>query len=448
MAMADRLLRESNTGSRGTLSTFSSPRTERVSFRRWKAIRSMAPSSCFMAPDSLSATTLRSRTAGCLSLAALLLLALSPAHSLGQTPAPAAPGAQTPSTPASPALPKRDLTLPQAQPSLTTDRDPIFSPDPEEKPAPPDSNVTIKSQAGPSGVIQKEGNGFILRKYVDEVLLKCTVVDDKGRLVTNLDRTRFRIWEDNVPQTVSSFQHQDVPVSLGILIDNSGSMRDKRGAVNDAALHLVRASNPSDAEFVVNFSDRAILDQGFTSNIADLEKGLSHVDSRGGTALYDAVVASANEMSRHAKEQKQVLLIITDGLDNASRLSLDQAIRRVRALDGPTVYAIGLLYEDLTKQEAQRAREELESLALETGGVAYFPRSLQEVNDVAAQVASDLRNQYTLGYHSTKEASLGGYRTVHVEAIGAKNQRLTVRTRRGYVPKAAQTTETTAQVAK
>ncbi|MGB9418583.1 MAG: VWA domain-containing protein [Acidobacteriaceae bacterium] len=281
----------------------------------------------------------------------------------------------------------------------------------------------------------KEGNGFVLRADVNEVLLPCTVVDDKGRLVTDLDRGNFQVWEDNVPQKIASFQHQDVPVSLGILVDNSGSMRDKRAAINDAALHLVKVSNPADSAFVVNFSDHAILDQGFTSDISLLEKGLSHIDSRGGTALYDAVVASANEMSRHAKQQKQVLLIITDGGDNASRLTLDQAIRRVQALDGPVVYSIGLLYEDLSKEEAARARQDLESLALQTGGVAYFPHSLNDVNEIAAQVASDIRNQYTLGYHSTKSAELGGYRTVRVEATtGRKNSNLTVRTKKGYYP--------------
>jgi VWFA-related protein len=286
--------------------------------------------------------------------------------------------------------------------------------------------------------LTKQGNGFVLRADVDEVLLPCTVVDDKGQLVTSLDRGDFQVWEDNVPQKIASFQHQDVPVSLGILVDNSGSMRDKRAAINDAALHLVKVSNPADAAFIVNFSDRAIIDQDFTSNVSLLEKGLSHIDSRGGTALYDAVVASANEMARHAKQQKQVLLIITDGEDNASRLSLDQAIRRVQALNGPVVYSIGLLYEDLTKEEAARARQDLESLALQTGGVAYFPRSLADVNDIAAQVASDIRNQYTLGYHSTKAADLGGYRTVRVEATGTKRSKLTVRTRQGYYPKQAQ----------
>jgi VWFA-related protein len=332
--------------------------------------------------------------------------------------------------------------LPQAQPSLTIDRDPIFSPDAEEKPPVAENGPTVPSV--PNGkqtgdrTLTKQGNGFVLRADVDEVLLPCTVVDDKGQLVTNLDRGDFQVWEDNVPQKIASFQHQDVPVSLGILVDNSGSMRDKRAAINDAALHLVKVSNPADAAFIVNFSDRAIIDQDFTSNVSLLEKGLSHIDSRGGTALYDAVVASANEMARHAKQQKQVLLIITDGEDNASRLTLDQAIRRVQALNGPVVYSIGLLYEDLTKEEAARARQDLESLALQTGGVAYFPRSLNDVNEIAAQVATDIRNQYTLGYHSTKAADLGGYRTIRVEATAPKHDKYTVRTRQGYYPKQAQ----------
>jgi Ca-activated chloride channel homolog len=352
------------------------------------------------------------------------------------------PSAQQPAATA----PTRDLTLPQAQPSLTIDRDPILSPDLEEK-----APVAEKAPAAPSGstgtqsgerALTKEGNGFVLRADVDEVQLPCTVVDDKGRLVTDLDRGNFQVWEDNVPQTIASFQHRDVPVSLGILVDNSGSMRDKRGAVNDATLHLVRVSNSADAAFVVNFSDRAILDQGFTSDMNLLEKGLSHIDSKGGTALYDAIVASANEMARHATQQKQVLLIITDGEDNASRLTLQQAIRRVQALDGPVVYAIGLLYEDLSKEEAAAARKDLETLSLETGGVAYFPRSLRDVDDIAVQVARDIRNQYTLGYHSSKAASLGGYRTVRVEAKAPKRGIMTVRTRKGYFPKQQQQPQT------
>jgi VWFA-related protein len=370
------------------------------------------------------------------SLLAVLALCCAAGPAFSQTTPPQAPKT----------APKRDLTIPQAQPSLTTDTDPILSPDLEEKP-----HVTVNEPTTPAApgkgtsgerALTKQGNGFVLQANVNEVLLPCTVIDDKGKLVTDLTKADFQVWEDKVPQAIASFQHQDVPVSLGILVDNSGSMRDKRSAINDATLHLMRASNSADTAFVVNFSDRAIIDQDFTSDVHLIQQGLSHMDSRGGTALYDAVVASANEMARHATHQKQVLLIITDGEDNASRLTLEQAIHRVQALDGPVVYTIGLLYEDLTKDEVAKARSDLQSLALETGGVAYFPASLSEVDEIAAQVAHDLRNQYTIGYHSTKDASQGGYRTVHVEARGPKHAKLTVRTRRGYYPNQIQQQQT------
>jgi VWFA-related protein len=218
---------------------------------------------------------------------------------------------------------------------------------------------------------------------------------------------------------------------MGILIDNSGSMIDKRSAVNAAAMKLLTESNSRDAAFVVNFNDRAYLDQGFTVDRVALNRGLSHFDSRGTTALYDAVAASADELAHHAKQRKQVLLIITDGADNASRLTVRDAIRRVQGLAGPVVYTIGLLY-DADRNESQKARDDLEALSAETGGLAYFPHSIDEVSEIASEVARDIRNQYGVGYHSTKPASLGGYRQIHVEAVSPNHKHLTVRTRRGY----------------
>ena len=352
-----------------------------------------------------------------------------------QTPgvAPASAQAATPAaiqaaTPSSAPAAGIDYTRPEIQPSQDVDRDPVPSPDVGSGPVDAGKSITAKQESG--------NTIYTLHENVDEVLLNCTVVDDHGRLVSDLGRGAFRIWEDDNPQTIASFSHQDVPVSIGILVDNSGSMRDKRAAVNNAALDLVRHSNPSDAAFVVNFSDKAYLDQGFTSNISDLEKGLSHYDARGTTAMYDAVAAAADELTRHSRGAKQVLLIITDGADNASRLSLEQAVRRVQQLGGPVVYSIGLLYDADSKQEAERAKDDLQKLSNETGGIAYFPGSLGEVNDIANEVARVIRNQYTLGYHSTKAANLGGYRTVHVEAMGAnKHDKLTVRTRNGYYPR-------------
>jgi VWFA-related protein len=341
----------------------------------------------------------------------------------------------------------QDPTKPAAQPRLDADRDPILSPDPD-----PDISVTPNasmSSNSPSlssptqpGELQKNQSGmYVLHADVDEVLLNCTVIDEKGRTVEDLNRNNFRVWEDGVPETINSVQRQDLPVSLGILVDNSGSMRDKRAVVNLAAYNLLRASNPRDETFVVNFSDRAFLDQGFTTDLVALNRGLSRLDSNGSTAMYDAVAAAADELSKHAKLRKQVLLIVTDGADNASRLDLERTIRRVQNLGGPVVYSIGLLF-DTEKAESDQARNSLEGLSRETGGVAYFPGSLAELNVIAEEVARDIRDQYIVDFHASRSASLGGYRNVHVEARAPNHGRLTVRTRRGYYAVSAKNSET------
>jgi VWFA-related protein len=340
----------------------------------------------------------------------------------------------------------QDPTRPELQPRLDVDHDPIPSPDPDVTPTASPAQSAGPNVA-PNGEPQKRQDGmYVLHADVDEVLLNCTVIDSKGQTVTDLNQRDFRVWEDGVPQAINSFQHQDLPVSMGILVDNSGSMLDKRGAVNAAAMDLLRDSNPRDVSFVVNFSDHAYLDQGFTSDLIALNRGLSRFDSRGTTALYDAVAASADELSKHAKDRKEVLLIISDGADNASRLDLRQAIRRVQDLGGPVVYTIGLLY-DADRDEAEKARNALQMLSQETGGVAYFPDSLGDVDRIAAEIARDIRNQYTIAYHTSKPARLGGYRVVHVEATSPHAGKLTVITRHGYYAKPVQPTQT-AQEAK
>jgi Ca-activated chloride channel family protein len=322
-------------------------------------------------------------------------------------------------------------TLPEVQPPLNVDRDPIPSPDIEVK-APPEGAANANGTSNQGQSLQKGQNGmYVLHANVDEVILSCTVLDEKGRIVEDLKQGDFRVWEDDVPQTINYVQRQDLPVSMGILVDNSGSMRDKRSSVNQAAYQLLRESNPRDEAFVVNFSDRAYLDQGFTTDRVALQRSLYRGDSRGTTALYDTVAAAADELSHHAKERKEALLIITDGADNASRLNLQEAIRRVQNLGGPVVYTIGLLF-DTEPREADKARQALEALSSETGGVAYFPRSLDELNNIADQVARDIRDQYSVDYHASKPASMGGYRVIHVEARAPNHGQLIVRTRPGY----------------
>ena len=320
----------------------------------------------------------------------------------------------------------------QTQSPLTHDSDPVPSPD-------PDTNVPPPAQ-GPKtpGQITKQNGQYTLRENAYEVRLNASVIDGNGQPVEDLPQDAFHVYEDGVPQTIIGFRHEDVPVSLGILIDSSGSMYDKRAAVDAASLDLVRLSNPQDEAFLVDFSSEAYIDQDFTNDINKLQQGLAYIKSSGGTALYDAVIASADYLAKNAKRSKQVLLIVTDGDDNASSATLEQTIRRVQDLDGPQIYCIGLLFgEDVSHSEARHSREVLTELAAQTGGIAYFPKSLREVDGIAHEVAQDIRSQYTIEYRSTKSPELGGYRQIHVEAKQKGYRGLQVRTRSGYFPRVA-----------
>jgi VWFA-related protein len=296
--------------------------------------------------------------------------------------------------------------------------------------------VPEPSAAQTSGEITKENGQYTLRRNAYEVRLNASVIDDRGEPVMDLPQDAFHVYEDGVLQTIVGFRHEDVPVSMGILIDSSGSMYDKRAAVDAASLDLVRLSNPLDEAFLVDFSSEAYIDQDFTNSIQKLQQGLAYVKSSGGTALYDAVIASADYLSKNAKRSKQVLLIVTDGDDNASSATLEQTIRRVQDLDGPAIYCVGLLFgDDVSHSEARHSKEVLTELAAQTGGEAYFPKSLKEVDGITREVAQDIRSQYTIEYRSTKSPELGGYRQIHVEAKAKGYRGLQVRTRSGYFPK-------------
>jgi Ca-activated chloride channel homolog len=279
------------------------------------------------------------------------------------------------------------------------------------------------------GAVTKNGDRYTFRSQVNEVTLSAVVLDSRRHLVTNLAETNFAVYEDNQPQKITFFRRQDIPVSIGIVVDNSGSMRTKRAAVTKAVLNLIQASNPQDEVFVVNFNDDPYLDQDFTNQIPPLREALDRVDSRGGTALYDAVIASADHLAKGAKKEKKVLLVITDGVDNESRESLESAIRKVQDDNGPTIYTIGILGDE---PGIKRARRALQSLSDQTGGVAFFPRDLMEVDEISQEVARDIRNQYTLTYKPTNPRSNGGYRKVKVEARAPGYKDLQVRTRDGY----------------
>jgi Ca-activated chloride channel homolog len=339
------------------------------------------------------------------------------------------PQAGTPPTPA-PQQPAQSETpqnqTPQNQGQTPQNQSPQNQTPQNQAPqnqAPPDQSQQNQAPSD-SGI-------FVFKKEVDEVVLHASVMDTRNnRMVMDLDRSAFTVFEDNQPQKISSFRHEDVPVAMGIVIDNSGSMREKREKVNKAALNLVRSSNPQDQVFVVNFNDEYYLDQGFTGNINLLKTALEKVEARGGTALYDAIVASAEYEKKQSRLQKKVLFVVTDGEDNASRETLEEAIKRLGEENGPTVYAIGLLGEE----RARRAHRALETIALRTGGIPFFPKTLDEVDEISSKIAHDIRSQYTIGYKPTKPRSVKGYRTIKVEAHAKGYKELTVRTRTGYFP--------------
>ncbi|HUJ24034.1 MAG TPA: VWA domain-containing protein [Bryobacteraceae bacterium] len=278
---------------------------------------------------------------------------------------------------------------------------------------------------------QKSESQAVFTSDTRLVVLHATVVDKSGHLVTTLPQNAFQVFENGVQQQVKLFKREDVPVSMGLVIDNSGSMRDKRQKVAAAALALVKASNREDEVFVVNFNDDAFLDCDFTNKIPDMEQALTKIDSRGGTAMRDAIRMSIDHLKEKAKRDKKVILVVTDGNDNASIITLENLVKLAQQAgdNGVIVYAVGLLNEE-ERREAKRAKRALDALTEATGGQAYYPKELADVDRIAHQVAHDIRNQYTIAYTPSNVALDGSFRQIRVTANGPG--RPTVRTRTGY----------------
>ncbi|HEX4231987.1 MAG TPA: VWA domain-containing protein [Bryobacteraceae bacterium] len=274
-------------------------------------------------------------------------------------------------------------------------------------------------------------SGIVFAQFVANtrlVELHASVVDRKGKLLTDLPRDDFKVYENGQPQIIKIFKREDVPVSLGLIIDDSGSMQSKRSGVEAAALSMVRASNPQDEVFVVNFNDDAYLDVPFTSDIHKMEQGLARIDSRGGTAMRDAINMSLDYMKAQAKRDKKVLVVITDGNDNASLVSLEKVVTRANQ-SGTLIYAIGLFSED-DRHETTKAKRALKELTTASGGVAYYPKQLNEVSGLALEVARDIRSQYTIAYSPSLQDLDGSYRQIKVVCNAPGKP--TVRTRSGY----------------
>ena len=265
------------------------------------------------------------------------------------------------------------------------------------------------------------------------VVLHTTVVDRQDRVVSDLTESDIKIFEDDQRQQVKLFVKEDVPVSVGILVDNSGSMRDKRLKVNAAAVEFVKASNPDDEVFIVNFNDEAYLDADFTNDIARMQDALQRIDSRGGTAFFDAIQMSLDHVKGKGQHDKRVLLVITDGEDNSSNTELELLVRELQQEENNvSIYAIGLLTEE-EKGSAKRASRAIRYVSRATGGPAYFPTTVDEVSALTQQIAHDIRNQYTLTYSPAGDKP-PGFRRIKIELTG-QNKRHKVRHRPGYYAK-------------
>ena len=289
--------------------------------------------------------------------------------------------------------------------------------------------------------VDKQGT---IRVDVGLVVLHTTVVDDRGKFADGLKAENFRVFEDKVEQKVSTFKREDIPVSMGLVIDNSGSMRDKRPRVNEAAITLVEASNPQDEAFVVNFNDDFYLDldKDFTNSIPELKEALERIDSRGSTALFDAIIGSLDHLKKASKD-KRVLLVVTDGEDNASHNSLEKTLREIQKTN-TVIYTIGLLGDEKRK-DRNRAMRALKQIAEGSGGLAFFPESVDDVHAICEQVAHDIRNQYTLAYYPTNTKKDGTFRLVTVQVIPPHGRgKLVARTRNGYYAPAGQTSASAA----
>ena len=263
-----------------------------------------------------------------------------------------------------------------------------------------------------------------LKVDVPVVLVNTTVSDLKGRLVAGLERQNFRIWEDDVEQRVEYFSLEDMPLSVGLVFDTTGSMADKLSVARNAALAFLKTSNPRDEYFLIEFSDQPKLVQGFTTDTSQLQKHIFSTAAQGLTPLFDAVHMGLETVTG-GKNTKKALLVITDGEDNHSRYTFSD-VREFTREQEAQIYAIGLV-------SSLAGQATIKDLVETTGGRAYFPGSVNQLEDICTRIAIELKNQYLLGYRSSNEARNGQWRQIHVEVKPPKGlPPLAIRARTGY----------------
>jgi len=259
------------------------------------------------------------------------------------------------------------------------------------------------------------------------VVLNVSVFDQNGKIAKDLAKSVFKVSENGEKQTLSVFRQEDVPISLGLIIDTSASMTDKRERVASAAMAMVKASNPDDEVFIIHFNEKAVLAKEFTNNTQELENALRHLDANGETAMRDALLLGIEHLRHRAHRDKRVLLVVTDGEDNSS-VETQAHLAEAAQQNDVIIYAIGLLGAE-EAESAARAKKQLGELTQQTGGEAWFPTDNAEIANITPEIAHEVRDQYILAYTPTNLAADGTYRKIRVD-VDAPG--VLVRTRAGY----------------
>jgi VWFA-related protein len=285
-------------------------------------------------------------------------------------------------------------------------------------------------EAPPAGEDRDPGS-ILFSVDVAMVVLHATVSDRKGGFASNLKEQDFEVYEDGILQHIRLFRNEDVPVTVGLVVDHSTTMRSKLAEVAAAARTFVRSSNREDEMFVVNFNENVSLGLPdtirFTASTTELENAITSMPTGGQTALYDAIAKGLGELQAGGQDKK-VLIVVSDGGDNVSTHSLAQ-VMNLAGQSSAVIYTVGV-YED---SDPTRNLPVLKRLAQATGGEAFFPSELKEIVVICEGIARDIRHQYTIGYIPTNMTLDGTHRAIRVLARAKGHERLSVRTRTGYI---------------
>src|SRR5215468_4706937 len=317
-------------------------------------------------------------------------------------------------------------------------QDPPRPPEPKQTPQskdPKDRKGAQRQGAQADEQTPKGEDRIILN--TDLVNLDVTVVDQNNTPVFNLKKEDFTVFEDRIKQTIDNVSREEVPVSFGLVIDTSGSMKSKLQTVSDAAMSLIKQMRGDDEAFVASFKAEPELVQDFTADRRELEDAISELYTSGGTALLDAIIATADYAQEKGKRRRKALVVITDGLEKNSSVKEKEVMEAIKE-DEVQVYLVGFIDEEMEekslfgKSPGKKAKELLSRIADDSGGKAYYPKDISEIPAIAAQIAKDLRTQYVVSYYPSNDKRDGTFRTVQVSVNNAGGRKLIARTRRGY----------------